>query len=313
MTLFAKFIEFCMLAFYFVYVALDTLVSTIGKMIWKPPQYSLAGKTVVVTGGAGYIGKAIARKFCAEQCNLAVIDVHAADLESVVSELKGAVNQDIKIQAYVCDLTNPKQITQTFSSIRRDFGRVDVLVNNAGIVSGKSVMDLNLNDYKRMMDVNCFAHVATVKEVLTNMISDGGGHIVSVSSVMSMMGMAPNISDYVASKFAVTGFMEAIDYELHSKGIDSIGFTTVCPYMVQTPLFNGCVPSRFHHWEPILSTDYVASSVIEGVKENKRIVILPPKFILYVLIKLLFPRQMVFRFLDFCDVNTSMTRFQGRN
>ena len=313
MTLFAKFIEFCMLAFYFVYVALDTLVSTIGKMIWKPPQYSLAGKTVVVTGGAGYIGKAIARKFCAEQCNLAVIDVHAADLESVVSELKGAVNQDIKIQAYVCDLTNPKQITQTFSSIRRDFGRVDVLVNNAGIVSGKSVMDLNLNDYKRMMDVNCFAHVATVKEVLTNMISDGGGHIVSVSSVMGMMGMAPNISDYVASKFAVTGFMEAIDYELHSKGIDSIGFTTVCPYMVQTPLFNGCVPSRFHHWEPILSTDYVASSVIEGVKENKRIVILPPKFILYVLIKLLFPRQMVFRFLDFCDVNTSMTRFQGRN
>ena len=313
MTLFAKFIEFCMLAFYFVYVALDTLVSTIGKMIWKPPQYSLAGKTVVVTGGAGYIGKAIARKFCAEQCNLAVIDVHAADLESVVTELKETVNQDIKIQAYVCDLTNPKQITQTFSSIRRDFGRVDVLVNNAGIVSGKSVMDLNLNDYKRMMDVNCFAHVATVKEVLTNMISDGGGHIVSVSSVMSMMGMAPNISDYVASKFAATGFMEAIDYELHSKGIDSIGFTTVCPYMVQTPLFNGCVPSRFHHWEPILSTDYVASSVIEGVKENKRIVILPPKFILYVLIKLLFPRQMVFRFLDFCDVNTSMTRFQGRN
>jgi all-trans-retinol dehydrogenase (NAD+) len=114
---------------------------------------------------------------------------------------------------------------------------VDILINNAGIVSGKKILDITERDLKKTFDVNAISHVFTVKEFLPEMLKQDKGHIVSIVSVAGIIGV-PGLSDYCGSKFAAFGIDESLRLEL--KNLKSnVTTTCVCPYFINTGMFEG--------------------------------------------------------------------------
>jgi len=243
---------------------------------------------------------------------LALVDLSKADLQPVSAEVR-EVCSECTVECYSCDITNYQQVQQTLASIRREFGAIDILVNNAGVALGKSFDDLSMHDVKKTFDVNVLSHFTLAKEVLPSMISNGYGHIVSTASVLGLYGFCPRSTDYAASKYAAVGFMEALEYDLHAKGVDCVGFTTVCPFMIKTPMFTGCVPSRFPNAMPILTPEYVAEKTVTGVKNRSQCIVLPPDWVQFPILKMILPHSVMVATADYCGVNTSMDSFVGRN
>jgi len=219
------------------------------------------------------------------------------------------------VRWHTCDLTNPQQLQNVLSNIRRDFGdkNVDILINNAGVANGKSFEDLTQKDWEKTFNVNVLAHFSLVHSLLPGMISNEYGHIVSIASVLGLYGLVPRCADYVASKFAAVGLMEAIEYELHCKGVKSVGLSTVCPYMIATPMFAGTVPSRFPNALPILTPEFVAANIVDGVKNRRRLIVLPGDFLQFPILKYLLPKSVLLAMADFSGTGCSMDKFVGRS
>jgi len=314
MSTFKAVVEYVTIYGYLAYMLILTMInSVVNRFRGSPAPQNLTGKTVLITGAGGGLGRSIALEFARHGCQLALIDVNKADVQRVSGEVKTEF-AEVNVRHYVCDLTKTQQLEQVLASVRRDFGNkdVDILVNNAGVANGKPFEELTQKDWELTFGVNVLAHFSLCHALLPGMIASGYGHIVSVSSIVGLYGFTPRTTDYVASKFAAVGFMEALDYELHSKGVDSIGLTTVCPYMIATPMFAGTVPSRFPAALPILSPEDVAKKLVEGVKYRKRLVILPSEMVQHVMIKNTLPKSLTFAMADFTGVAESLNNFVGR-
>jgi len=298
---------------YMAYALFLWAVNYVAALIRKSPRsapQNLSGKTALITGAAGGLGQSLAVKFAHEGCKLALVDITKAEL--VKAEVQ-RVCPEVSVECFACDITNYQQVQQTVAAIRREFGTIDILCNNAGVAVGKSIEELSMHEIKKTFDVNILSHFTLVKEVLPSMISNGYGHIVSTASVLGVYGFSPRCCDYAASKFAAVGFMEALEYDVHAKGVKSINFTTVCPFMIKTPMFQGCVPSRFPNAMPILTPDYVAEKTVDGVKNRSQLVVLPPDWIQFPILKMILPHSVQMELADFCGVNKSMDSFVGRN
>jgi len=309
--------EYGMCYAYVAYALFLHIVNYVMGLIRKSPRsapQNLTGKTVLITGASGGLGQSLAIRFAREGCNLALLDLNKADVQKVSAEVKlECPDAEITIKCYACDVTNASQVQQTLATVRSEVGTIDILCNNAGVALGKSFEDLTLTEIRKTFDVNVLSHFTLTKEVLSHMISNEYGHIVSTASVLGLYGFSPRCTDYAASKFAAVGFMEALEYDLHAKGVDCVGFTTVCPFMIKTPMFTGCVPSRFPNAMPILTPEYVADKTVEGVKNRSQCVVLPPDWVQFPILKLILPHSVMLKTADYAGVNTSMDSFVGRN
>jgi all-trans-retinol dehydrogenase (NAD+) len=139
------------------------------------------------------------------------------------------------------------------------FGNVTILINNAGIVHGKKIMDNSERDLKKTYEVNTISHALTVKEFLPDMTNKG--HIVSVSSMAGIIGI-PGLGDYCGSKFASFGFDESLRLELKKLG-SPVKTTCVCPFFINTGMFEG-VKTQFPLL-PLLEPDWVADRIITAI------------------------------------------------
>ena len=143
--------------------------------------------------------------------------------------------------AYTVDITNRHKIYATAEEVKQDVGTVKILINNAGIVSGTSVLDTTDEKIIRTFDVNVLAQFWTIKAFMPDMILGKKGHIVNVASLAGHSGMH-KLVDYCSSKFAAVGIDDALKVELHVQGHDSyIKTTVVCPYYISTGMFAGKV------------------------------------------------------------------------
>lgn len=228
----------------------------------------LAQKNVLITGAASGIGRLMALSFADEKSNVALVDLNSKDLDKVVKELS---DRDIKAEAYQCDISDEEMVKKVVKNIKKDFGTVDVLVNNAGIVNGKSFMELSMKEIHKTMDVNFFGHVIFTKLLIEDMIARDEGHIVNIASSAGLLGF-PKASDYNASKFAEVGFTEALRMELHKFGYKGVKTTLVCPYVIDTGMFEGFKPLFLN---PILKPDYVVKKIIKGVRKNTKMLKIP--------------------------------------
>ena len=140
-------------------------------------------------------------------------------------------------------------VYSTAEKVREEVGKVDILINNAGVVSGRPFLECTDNQLRRTMEVNALAHFWTVKAFLPDMISSNKGHIVTVASAGGIVGSA-GLVDYSASKFAAFGFDEALRSELKKQRLN-IQTTVVCPYFIKGEMFAG-VKTRFSFLLPIL-------------------------------------------------------------
>ncbi len=265
----------------------------------------LAGKRVLITGGASGIGRQLADELAARGANICLWDIDSEGLEAAAAELE---RHNTHVHAVVCDLSDKAAIQACAAGMRDDELHVDILINNAGIVSGGYLLDIEDRQIERTFAVNTLALFWMTREFLPGMIHAGAGHVVTVASAGGFTGTARQV-DYSASKFAAVGFDEALRVELHKIGTPVIT-TVVCPFYVDTGMFSG-VKTRFSWLLPILSQDYVVNRTVKAIESNKRRLIMP-RMVYSVFLMRLLPVSLMDALMRFFGVSQSMDEFKGR-
>ncbi len=264
------------------------------------------GKTVLITGGASGIGRLLALKGSAMGGRIVLWDVNAVGLDQVAEEIRAAGRP---VLTAVCDVSQADEVYRSAREVKETYGAVDILINNAGVISGKSFLECTDEECRRTMEVNAMAHFWTVRAFLPDMIRRGAGHVVTVASAAGIVGVS-RLADYCASKSAVFGFHEALRMEIRQNGWP-IQTTVVCPYFINTGMFEG-VRTRFAALLPILDERHVADRILRAVVKNHKRVILPPMVYSVWLLRL-FPVAVFDWVADLMGINEAMQTFKGRS
>jgi NAD(P)-dependent dehydrogenase (short-subunit alcohol dehydrogenase family) len=173
-------------------------------------------KTVIVTGASVGIGRATALEFAREGASLCLVDVNGELLENTRrdAEALGAT-----VSTYACDVSDEAGVREVTADILERYGRIDVLVNNAGLWRGsKPFVETTSDDWKKRIDVNILGLMYFTHEVLPNMIEKGYGRIINVGSVAGVYGIQ-NMAAYSMTKGAVSSFTKALAKEVAAVGI----------------------------------------------------------------------------------------------
>ena len=189
-----------------------------------------AGKVVVITGGAGGIGRAAAVRFASEGARVVLVDLAGAALPRTVATVETAGGEVLAVEA---DVTRLADVERYADAAVKRFGGIDVFFNNAGILGAlKPLVDYPEETFDRVIAVNLKAVWLGMKVVAPLMRARGGGAIVNTASIAGLRG-SPNIIAYTASKHAVVGMTRAAALELARHGIR---VNAVCPAPIETPM-----------------------------------------------------------------------------
>ncbi|KAK2580537.1 hypothetical protein KPH14_007672 [Odynerus spinipes] len=199
-------------------------------------EKDVTGEIVLVTGAGHGIGKELALKYASLGATVVCWDLNQETNQETVAEIKKMGGT--AAYAYKCDVSNREEVLKVAERVKEEVGNVTILINNAGIMPCHAFLDHTPEEIRKMFDINVLAHFWILQAFLPSMIARNYGHIVALSSIAGIVGLA-NLVPYCATKFAVRGFMEALHEELResSKGKNlNINFTTIYPYMVDTGL-----------------------------------------------------------------------------
>jgi NAD(P)-dependent dehydrogenase (short-subunit alcohol dehydrogenase family) len=197
----------------------------------------LAGKVAVVTGAGSGIGRAAATLFAREAAVVVIIDLVAQAAKETAAEITEAGGQAISVGA---DISAPGQVENAFTQIHSEYGRVDVLYNNAGVNSSGSVIDATDEDWDRSFAVNAKGTFLCSRAAARLMVQTGGGSIVNQGSVAAVVGVA-NFASYCASKGAVVALTRSMSVDLAPRGVR---VNAICPGTVYTPLMEPMLRAR---------------------------------------------------------------------
>ena len=268
---------------------------------------AIHNKHVLVTGGASGIGRLLVLGCAALGATVTIWDLDAEGAGQAAAEAEelGAAGA----WAFTCDVGDREQVYARAAEVRAAAGDVDLLVNNAGIVSGRPLLEVPDERIEKTFAVNTLALFWTAKAFLPQMKARGSGHIVTVASAAGMIGTARE-TDYAASKFAAVGFNEALRQELRQSA-PGVRTTVVCPYYVDTGMFKG-VKSRFPLLLPVLKEQDVADRILRAVQKNEPLVQMP--FMVNTLPAMrLLPVWAFDQLADFFGLNNAMDSFTGRS
>src|SRR5437773_760325 len=190
-------------------------------------RYPLNDKVVLITGGSRGLGLVLARHICARGGNVAII---ARDPDELVRAKTDLVPRGGKVLTIECDLLDAGQIQSAVQKIIDRFGKIDVLINNAGIIEVGPLEHMTPEDFDRAMRLHFWAPFELISQIVPEMRIWGGGRIVNISSIGGKIAV-PHMAPYSASKFALTGFSDALRAELAR---ENIYVTTVAPGMMRT-------------------------------------------------------------------------------
>ena len=172
------------------------------------------GKTVVITGGAGGIGLALAREFGRQGARIALVDLRE-DAAATAAETLSA--EGVEVRAFGCDVTRFEDCVAAMENVRQALGAIDVLVNNAGLTHVSAFAKTTPEVYRRVMDVNFFGAMHCTKAALPDLVSRRG----KIAVMSSIAGIAPLAArtGYCASKHALHGFFDTLRCELRNEGV----------------------------------------------------------------------------------------------
>ena len=233
------------------------------------PIRSFDNKVAVVTGGASGIGLAIAERLSGLGCQVALVDARADRLPSAGQRID-ATGQ--RVSTHECNIADYDQLLALFNEILVKHGRVNILVNSAGVSVAGRFMDTSLDDFEWIMRVNFWGTVYCCRVFLPLLLKEQEAQIVSMCSCFGLLGFAGK-TGYSASKFAVRGFSEALRMELADT---NVGMTVVYPGPVRTNIVaDGRASSETQRQAEsdflarrAISADTVAKKVIRGIRRN---------------------------------------------
>ncbi|KAI1499152.1 hypothetical protein F5X99DRAFT_420085 [Biscogniauxia marginata] len=250
---------------------------------WTRDTYDWPNEIAVVTGGAGGIGGHVVRLLAERGVKVVVLDIQPMAFEAGPN-----------VHYFQCDLTSPVNLAEVAKEIRAKVGEPTILVNNAGVVRGKTILETSERDLKSTFDVNTFAHFYTVKEFLPYMINKNHGMVVTVTSSAAYM-TAPNMVDYAASKSAALFFHDGLTSELRIRyNAPKVRTILVTQGYTKAPLFAGFkMNSSF--LVPALEPESVADAICEQIFSGRSGHVIAPKFNnLFRLVQAI-PRWLAFR------------------
>lgn len=262
----------------------------------------IKGKIVLVTGGGSGIGRLLCLKFAQKGAKIVTWDINAAGNDETVRMVE---DLGTPCKGYIVDLCDRKDIYATAARVKQEFGKVEILVNNAGVVTGKSLMNSPDNDIIQTFEVNCLSHFWTVKAFLGDMLLSNTGHIVTIASMAGWLGKNKMV-DYSSSKFAAVGFDESLRQELKAQGATGIKTTVVNPAFVDTGLFKGA-QSKI-----VLTPDWVASETVDATLMDVPVLMLPKRMRVFVILKLILPEKLQFKLATVNGMTSMMNTFVGR-
>jgi 3-oxoacyl-[acyl-carrier protein] reductase len=191
--------------------------------------FRLDGKTALVTGASQGIGEAIARRLAAQGARTVLAARNEERLQALASEIQAAGGT---AHALVLDVSDPASVGPRLKALPADFAEIDILVNNAGITADNLLARMSLDDWERVLRTNLTGAFALTKEVVRTMMRKRWGRVVSVSSVVGLMGNAGQ-ANYAASKAGLIGFSKSLARELGSRNIT---VNVVAPGYVETAM-----------------------------------------------------------------------------
>lgn len=260
---------------------------------------------MLITGGAAGIGLDLAMELGRRGATLVLWDLSDERLAPALAELGNRTGATA--HGYACDVTDRAAVAATADRVRAEVGDPDIVVNNAGVVSGRPIMEIPDDAIERTFAVNTLAPFWVARAFLPAMVARNRGHIVTVASAAGMVGVARQ-TDYSASKHAAVGFDESLRVELR-RTAPGIVTTAVCPFYIDTGMFEG-VKSRWPWLLPILKQQQVALRIAQAIVADKRLLVMPPIVRFLPLLRILPPRAFD-RVMDILGVNASMDHFVG--
>lgn len=256
---------------------------------------------MLITGAGSGIGRLMALESARRGAEVIGWDLSDQSGAETVSMIEAAGGRASSAVVNVAD-------RQAVAAEAERTGEVDVVVNNAGVVSGAPLLEIPDEKIQRTLDVNVAALYWVTKAFLPGMIQRRRGAVVTIASAAGWIGVARQ-TDYSASKWAAVGFMESLRNELRAAG-HPIGTLTVTPYYIDTGMFEG-VQTKWPWLLPILQPEQVSTAVIDALEADKHLVALPPLVEVVPALRVL-PTRLFDAVADLLGVNQTMDHFRGR-
>ena len=242
---------------------------------------------IIITGASSGIGAATARRLAQEQVCLTLAARRADRLQELAEQVEALGSEALIVPS---DVTQRADIQRMLQVTLARWGRVDVLLNNAGISFDEPLVELEPDKIKTEVAVNLLAVIECSQAVLPQMLHQKSGHIINVSSIEGLIA-TPGSSVYCATKFGVFGFSDALRRQLRGSGVH---VSAVCPGYTPseiTPRLKAIVDGRpdAPHHPGLMPTAYVADQIARLVHRPQRMVVLPRSWSILVLAAFLFP------------------------
>ncbi|KAK3315121.1 hypothetical protein B0H66DRAFT_334481 [Apodospora peruviana] len=265
-----------------------------------PREVDLSEEVIVITGGASGLGLLIAEVYGMRGATVAVLDIK--DMEN--GEARG-------VTYYKCDVTDKDEVARVAAQIEIDLGTPTVLINNAAIVNGKRLLDLDIAEIEKSLSTNLLSHFYTLKAFLPALArSEVGGTVVTISSVIGQTGAA-RLTDYAAAKGGITALHKSLAAELRESH-PQIRTVLVTPGQISTPLFYGVqTPNAF--LAPVVEPVDVAKEIIKAIDNGHNAAIGTPLYARWIEWYNVLPLGVQAVVRRIAGVDTAMKTFVGRN
>ena len=262
-------------------------------------------KKVLITGGCSGIGKIMARKSLERGASHLVIwDINEEGLAKTKEEFQHFGKE---ISTYKVDVSNLDEIKINAQRVREEVGKIDILINNAGIVVGKYFHENTHQDIQKTMLINSNAPMHIALEFLTDMIKENSGAICNIASSAGLISN-PKMAVYAASKWAVNGWSDSLRLEMEQLK-KKVSITTIMPFYINTGMFDG-VKSKLI---PILEPEPTAERIIKSIENKTKILAMPMPYWFIRLSQGLFPLSIYEWLMDnVFGVYDTMKYFTGR-
>lgn len=269
---------------------------------------SVAGEIVLITGAGSGIGRLVAVQFARHGAILVLWDVNQEGNKETARLAK--MNGAERVYIYVCDCSKRTEVYRVAEQVKREIGDVGILINNAGIVTGKKFIDAPDNLVEKTIEVNTLAHFWTYKAFLPAMIASNHGHLVSIASSAGLIGVN-GLADYCASKFAAIGFAESIGLEMLALDKNGIKTTIVCPYFINTGMFDGC-KTKWPTLLPILEPEYASKRIVDAILREEVYLLMPRSLYFLMALKNWIPAKVGVVLGNYVGAFHFMDHFTGR-